>query len=47
MHKIRNVQGDKTWSAPIFPDEELLGGPRGTTQNTSSSTVSLGVIKIG
>ena len=44
MCKIRIVQGEKTWSAPIFPNEEL---PRGTTHNTSSSTVSSGMIKVG
>ena len=30
----------------MFPDEELLGEPTSTTQNTSSSIVSSGSIKI-
>ena len=40
VHKIINVQGDKTWSASMFLDEEFLEGPGGTTHNTSSSIVS-------
>ena len=47
VRKIRNVQGEKTWSAQMFPDAELPRGQRGTTHNTSSSAVSSGAIKIG
>ena len=47
MPKIRTSEGDKTWSAPIFPDEELQGKLAGTTHNTSSSIVSSCLIKNG
>ena len=42
--KIRIIQGEKTWSVLMFPDDELSGG---TTHNTSSSAVSSDTIKIG
>ena len=47
MPKIRTPEENKTFSRPIFRDEELLGELTGTTYNTSSSPVTSASIKNG